>query len=268
MKGITTPSCSRVTSTQATSSRLTSRLRLAKVPSIRLGVRVDRDATRERRRRSCPRPCRSRSCSIKALTTRRHLDMASSRQDARSPPPGPSLSRFASSSSLASSVPGSPSVSGGGSPNMSMRRIPSSGWGKVGTSGDPALSKRRAKNLLRDYYGLSAQGGDAAGTGAGAGDGAVKGKGKDRGDYRDDDFDSPHFDAQRFFDNFVSKATLPQLLDQANTLMGEVRELDGERQSLVYNHHHELVEASGTIGKVCQPSLGLTPMLTTTNTRR
>lgn len=29
----------------------------------------------------------------------------------------------------------------------------------------------------------------------------------------------------------------------------EIRELDGERQSLVYNHHHELIEASDTIRK-------------------
>jgi hypothetical protein len=32
----------------------------------------------------------------------------------------------------------------------------------------------------------------------------------------------------------------------------EIRELDGERQSLVYNHHHELIAASDTIAAVCQ----------------
>ncbi|SCV68759.1 BQ2448_880 [Microbotryum intermedium] len=30
----------------------------------------------------------------------------------------------------------------------------------------------------------------------------------------------------------------------------EIRELDGERQSLVYNHHHELIQASDTIRKM------------------
>lgn len=29
--------------------------------------------------------------------------------------------------------------------------------------------------------------------------------------------------------------------------MAEIRELDSERQSLVYNHHHELIAASDTI---------------------
>lgn len=33
-------------------------------------------------------------------------------------------------------------------------------------------------------------------------------------------------------------------------LYTEIRELDSERQSLVYNHHHELVAASDTIAAV------------------
>ncbi len=33
-------------------------------------------------------------------------------------------------------------------------------------------------------------------------------------------------------------------------LRPEIRELDGERQSLVYNHHHELIAASDTIAAV------------------
>ncbi len=32
--------------------------------------------------------------------------------------------------------------------------------------------------------------------------------------------------------------------------MVEIRELDSERQSLVYNHHHELIAASDTIAAV------------------
>ena len=32
--------------------------------------------------------------------------------------------------------------------------------------------------------------------------------------------------------------------------ISEMRELDSERQSLVYNHHHELIAASDTIAAV------------------
>ena len=34
------------------------------------------------------------------------------------------------------------------------------------------------------------------------------------------------------------------------SLVSEIRQLDGERQSLVYNHHHELIAASDTIRAV------------------
>jgi hypothetical protein len=39
-------------------------------------------------------------------------------------------------------------------------------------------------------------------------------------------------------------------------LLSEIRELDSERQSLVYNHHHELIAASDTIAAVRDISLG------------
>ena len=32
--------------------------------------------------------------------------------------------------------------------------------------------------------------------------------------------------------------------------ISEIRQLDSERQSLVYNHHHELIAASDTISSV------------------
>jgi hypothetical protein len=34
--------------------------------------------------------------------------------------------------------------------------------------------------------------------------------------------------------------------------IAEIRQLDSDRQSLVYNHHHELIAASDTIGAVSQ----------------
>jgi hypothetical protein len=37
-------------------------------------------------------------------------------------------------------------------------------------------------------------------------------------------------------------------------LRAEMRELDSERQSLVYNHHHELIAASDTIAAVYLPA--------------
>jgi hypothetical protein len=48
----------------------------------------------------------------------------------------------------------------------------------------------------------------------------------------------------------------------------EIKELDSERQSLVYNHHHELIAARDTIAAVClfiEPRLSLDAMLPSAN---
>ncbi|TFK99420.1 Vps51/Vps67-domain-containing protein [Pterulicium gracile] len=61
------------------------------------------------------------------------------------------------------------------------------------------------------------------------------------------DMDSPAFDAKSYYEQLITTSTLPALLKRENELMTEIRELDSERQSLVYNHHHELIAASDTI---------------------
>jgi vacuolar protein sorting-associated protein 51 len=43
---------------------------------------------------------------------------------------------------------------------------------------------------------------------------------------------------------------LPRFSPRDAEPLTEIRELDGERQSLVYNHHHELIAASDTIAAV------------------
>ncbi|ORY40008.1 Vps51/Vps67-domain-containing protein, partial [Leucosporidium creatinivorum] len=90
--------------------------------------------------------------------------------------------------------------------------------------------KKRTRNLLRDYYGLA----DAN---------------KKAGDPMD--IDSPNtFNPDVYFASLSTTSSLPDLLKRENELLTEIRELDGERQSLVYNHHHELIEASDTIRKM------------------
>ncbi|KAF9509807.1 hypothetical protein BS47DRAFT_1487771 [Hydnum rufescens UP504] len=77
------------------------------------------------------------------------------------------------------------------------------------------------------------------------------------------DIDSPAFNAEGYFNQLAITSSLPILLKRENELaegsvpypatkMGsekftEIRQLNGERQSLVYNHHHELIAASDTI---------------------
>lgn len=61
------------------------------------------------------------------------------------------------------------------------------------------------------------------------------------------DLDSTAFDAKAYYEQLITTSSLPSLLRRENDLLTEIRQLDSERQSLVYNHHHELIAASDTI---------------------
>ncbi|KAF8529879.1 Vps51/Vps67-domain-containing protein [Gautieria morchelliformis] len=98
----------------------------------------------------------------------------------------------------------------------------------------PESAERRkaskARDLLRRHYGMT------------VGPPAPSGKPSDPMD-----IDSPAFDAKAYYDQLITTSTLPVLLKRENELLTQIRELDSERQSLVYNHHHELIAASDTI---------------------
>lgn len=62
------------------------------------------------------------------------------------------------------------------------------------------------------------------------------------------DLDSSAFDAKAYYEQLITTSPLVALIKRENELLSEIRQLDNERQSLVYNHHHELIAASDTIG--------------------
>ncbi|KAF8273278.1 Vps51/Vps67-domain-containing protein [Lactarius quietus] len=104
-----------------------------------------------------------------------------------------------------------------------------------GTTTSPATpplerSKTRARDLLRRHYGLNVTPPPPSGR-----------------PMDPMDLDSPAFDAKAYYDQLITTASLPVLLKKENELLTEMRQLDGERQSLVYNHHHELIDATDTI---------------------
>ncbi|CAH7686218.1 Vps51/Vps67-domain-containing protein [Phakopsora pachyrhizi] len=149
---------------------------------------------------------------------------------------------------------------------------------KLTKSGDPVLAKRRARNLLRDYYGLnhstvstSQSSSSSKETNVEQVDNLqsdisprsnssnsssrsrteIRSLNADEGRGRDSiSIDSPDFDPNAYFKKLIKDSSLKSLISTANGVISDIRELDGERQNLVYNHHHELVEASETIGKM------------------
>ncbi|KAF7374765.1 Vesicular transporter [Mycena sanguinolenta] len=135
------------------------------------------------------------------------------------PPPSPLRPVSPTPSSHNTIVP-SPLAAGALSP----RRTPA--------SPPPAGTKTRARDLLRKHYGLGVGPPPSV-------------PGKTNQDPMN--LDSTAFDAKSYYEQLITTSSLPALLKRENELLVEIRELDSERQSLVYNHHHELIAASDTI---------------------
>ncbi|KAJ7030350.1 Vps51/Vps67-domain-containing protein [Mycena alexandri] len=135
------------------------------------------------------------------------------------PPPSPLRPASPAASSHITVVPSPLS----GTP-LSPRRTPSS-------PPPTGPAKTRARDLLRKHYGL--------GVGPPP---PIPGKSQDPMN-----LDSPAFDPKSYYEQLITTSSLPALLKRENELLIEIRELDSERQSLVYNHHHELIAASDTI---------------------
>ncbi|KAF7312486.1 hypothetical protein MIND_00262300 [Mycena indigotica] len=96
----------------------------------------------------------------------------------------------------------------------------------------PSGQKPRARDLLRNYYGL------------GVGAPPVQAPSKSQDPMN---LDSTAFDAKSYYEQLITTSSLSGLIKRENELLTEIRQLDSERQSLVYNHHHELIAASDTI---------------------
>ncbi|GAW00569.1 vesicular transporter [Lentinula edodes] len=136
----------------------------------------------------------------------------------RSLPPAATGSPLRPTSPLATSSTSLPiQQANSSSPTRPLSRTPST----------PPAKSTRARDLLRKHYGL------------GMGTPGSSGRGTP------DDRDPMNM---AYYSQLITTANLSTLLKKENELIGEIRFLDSERQNLVYNHHHELIAASDTIG--------------------
>ncbi|PGH11690.1 hypothetical protein AJ79_04713 [Helicocarpus griseus UAMH5409] len=64
------------------------------------------------------------------------------------------------------------------------------------------------------------------------------------------ELDSPNFDPSAYISRLLSTSSLPQILKAENSLISDIRTLDGERKALVYDNYSKLIKAVETIGKM------------------
>ncbi|RJE17360.1 hypothetical protein PHISCL_10303, partial [Aspergillus sclerotialis] len=110
-------------------------------------------------------------------------------------------------------------------------------------------STRRNRAALRDYYNLKPS------------DAATRSRSvprtTDAGDIsgpstitEGTELDNPDFDPQKYVDHLLATSSLSTVLKAENTLVGDIRTLDGERKALVYDNYSKLIRAVETIGKM------------------
>lgn len=94
---------------------------------------------------------------------------------------------------------------------------------------------------LRDYYGISGESASSEAVDAQPAPSESKAPAADA--------ESAKVEAVPI-EELTRKHPLPELLNMAAQLMEGIRELNGDRQSLVYNNHQDLVAASETVGQM------------------
>jgi hypothetical protein len=120
----------------------------------------------------------------------------------------------------------------------------------------PSLQPRRNRSALRDYYNLKPPGADQSASRDASRSRSVP-RNTDAGEISNPsalapgtELDSADFDPHRYVEHLLSSSSLSTVLKAENTLVGDIRTLDGERKALVYDNYSKLIRAVETIGKM------------------
>ncbi|CAG8232863.1 unnamed protein product [Penicillium salamii] len=119
----------------------------------------------------------------------------------------------------------------------------------------PSLPPRRNRSALRDYYNLKPTAIDPSAARDPSRSRSVP-RNTDAGDISNPsalagtELDSADFDPHRYVEHLLSSSSLSTVLKAENTLVGDIRTLDGERKALVYDNYSKLIRAVETIGKM------------------
>ncbi|KAI9283809.1 hypothetical protein BC943DRAFT_327099 [Umbelopsis sp. AD052] len=97
--------------------------------------------------------------------------------------------------------------------------------------GEQLPPRRKPRNdLLRNYYGIG---------------GKASGKANDTSD-----IDGPNFDSAKYQNKLLKESKLDSLISRDNELVTEIRELDGDMKTLVYENYSKFISATDTIRKM------------------
>lgn len=98
---------------------------------------------------------------------------------------------------------------------------------------DSAAHKRRVHGLLQLYYGLSEEG-----------------KAEQTESADPCDINGPHFDPELYLNKMRKECSLTELMDQESCMVKQIRSLDSDMQTLVYENYNKFISATDTIRKM------------------
>ncbi|KAF8953760.1 Vacuolar protein sorting-associated protein 51 [Haplosporangium bisporale] len=113
-------------------------------------------------------------------------------------------------------------------------------------SGTGTTTRRRAKSFLRNYYGIQQ-------TDATNSDGTKENPSAQAGPVSKTDpydLDSHSFEVDKYMHKIFVEKQLPGLIQTDNELVADIRQLDGDMKTLVYENYSKFLSATDTINKM------------------
>ncbi|KAG0299546.1 Vacuolar protein sorting-associated protein 51, partial [Dissophora globulifera] len=120
------------------------------------------------------------------------------------------------------------------------------GTGVGAAAGTTTTTRRRAKSFLRNYYGLQ-QADGANQDGSKESSSAQTGLVSKADPY---DLDSHAFEVDKYMHKLFVEKQLPGLVQSDNELVADIRQLDGDMKTLVYENYSKFLSATDTINKM------------------
>ncbi|KJF60909.1 uncharacterized protein CIMG_12006 [Coccidioides immitis RS] len=118
----------------------------------------------------------------------------------------------------------------------------------------PSITHRRNRAALRDYYNLRSNRTEpsvsiqpSARSAPRAQDSLAP---QQATPITNTELDNPSFDPSAYVSHLLSTSSLSTILRAENSLVSDIRTLDGERKALVYDNYSKLIKAVETIGKM------------------
>lgn len=147
-----------------------------------------------------------------------------------------------------------------------MTDVTTTGSGDAGGGGSGSQQqqerrdRRRVGALLNTYYSIDT--GSASGNASGGGEGdATSEKSAATIKHEDPQLDRQGFDAKRYFDGVVSSRQLSDIVQRKNELDSEVKDIDADMQTLVYENYSKFIRATDVIKDMKCAIDGLKPDL-------